>query len=106
MTNTKPDTTQQVDPLVEEAHKLYVKSKVYRVIAGFLAVMGFAMTIVVYNQLPHAATQDVLKNPFTVFILITQFFPAAVIQLLAGSARKKAIKLVEQKKLDLQSKSQ
>lgn len=103
---TNADNAPQTEPIVEQAHKLYVKSKVYRVIAGFLAVMGFAMTIVVYNQLPKTATQDILQNPFTVFILITPFFPAAVIQLLGGSARKKAIKLVEQKKLDLQSKSQ
>ncbi len=93
----------QIDPELKKAHEFYIKAKVYRIIAIFLAVTGFIITAIFFNQLPADKTTNLMQNPTTMFVLLTPFLPAVVIQMMASSKRKKAMKLVQKKKGDLQS---
>ena len=93
----------QIDPAIKEAHALFIKAKVYNIVALCLAAAGFFLCVVLHQKITDGNVMVFIEKPMTIFVILLPFVPAAVLQFIANSKRKKCLKLVEKKKLDLQS---
>ena len=74
-----------------------LKSKFYKGAALVFVVLGLVIFMILYVANIEGHMMEALKNPFTIFIVVVPFMPAAVLSLLADKNEKKYFKSIEKK---------
>lgn len=88
---------------LEKARALYVKSRVYHMVAIGLVFTGLLTMTLVYNDMSGGNFAILFEHPKTIFILVLPFLPACIVSMMATDMRKKCEKIVSEKKLNMQT---
>ena len=83
-----------------QAKMLLIKSKIYKGIAIFFLVVGFAVFLAMYIQESEGDIMQALRNPVTIVMVSFPFLPAVVFSFMSSSLEKKAYALLDREQKD------
>lgn len=81
-----------------DARKLFMKAKIYRLIAMVFLAVGLIVFVYLYNELAQGNFFQLLNDPASIFLLLIPFLPSFVLSYMAERVDKKLHVYFESKK--------
>lgn len=80
----------------EAVKRIYVKSKLYRMVAMMLAACGFVVVIVLYVRITGGNPVMAFNNPHYILFILFPMLPAAFMAFLAGRLERQTLEKFEE----------
>jgi hypothetical protein len=83
-----------------KAKRYILKNHIYKIMAYVFIFIGLFLFIVFYTQFIKGDVFNFIRNPLTIFIVLSPFIPSLVMLLLSKSSSNKANQVIQQARMN------
>ncbi len=80
----------------QEARELYLKSKIYRIVAIIFAIVGLGLFGQLYFKQYNGDLAKALSDPFFIVTILFPFLPAIILSLISTRLEKKVVQYLQE----------